>query len=47
MTIKARVNHGFSFAGWVGSGTGSYTGPNNPRSITMNGPITEMGNFSP
>ena len=47
VTIKARVNHGFSFAGWVGSGTGSYTGPNNPVSIMMNGPITETGNFSP
>ena len=35
-----------AFSGWVGSGTGSYTGPNNPVSITMNGPITEMGNFS-
>jgi len=47
VTIKAKVNHGFTFAGWVGSGTGSYTGPNNPRSITINGPITETGNFSP
>ena len=47
VTIKGRANSGFSFAGWVGSGTGSYTGPNNPVSITMNGPITEMGNFSP
>jgi len=47
VTIKAKVNHSFTFAGWVGSGTGSYTGPNNPRSITINGPITETGNFSP
>jgi len=47
VTIKARANHGFRFAGWVGSGTGSYTGTNNPGSITMNGPITETGNFSP
>jgi hypothetical protein len=47
VTIKARANSGHSFAGWVGSGTGSYTGPNNPVSITMNGPITETGNFSP
>jgi hypothetical protein len=47
VTIKARANAGFSFAGWVGSGPSSYTGPNNPVSITMNGPITEMGNFGP
>ena len=45
--IKAKANPGFSFAGWSGSGTGSYTGTNNPGSITMNGPISEMGNFAP
>jgi hypothetical protein len=47
VTIKAHANPGFTFAGWVGSGSGSYTGPNNPGSIIMNGPITETGNFSP
>jgi hypothetical protein len=47
VTIKAHANPGFTFTGWVGSGTGSYTGPNNPRSITINGPITETGNFAP
>jgi hypothetical protein len=44
--IKAHANSGFTFTGWTGSGTGSYTGPNNPGSIIMNGPITETGNFS-
>jgi hypothetical protein len=47
VTIKAHANTSFTFAGWAGSGTGSYTGPNNPGSIIMNGPITETGNFSP
>jgi len=47
VVIKAKANSGFTFVGWVGSGTGSYTGTNNPASIIMNGPITEMGNFSP
>jgi hypothetical protein len=47
VTIKATANAGFTFAGWVGSGTGSYTGTNNPGSITMGGPITETGNFVP
>ena len=47
VVIRARANPGFTFAGWVGSGTGSYTGPNNPGSVIMNGPITETGNFSP
>jgi len=47
VVIKAKANSGFTFVGWVGSGTGSYTGTNNPGSIIMGGPITEMGNFSP
>ena len=47
VAIKAKANPGFTFAGWVGSGTGSYTGTNNPASIIMGGPISEMGNFSP
>jgi len=29
----------------IGSGTGSYTGTNNPGSIVMNGPITETAIF--
>jgi hypothetical protein len=45
--IKAHANSGFTFSGWTGSGTGSYTGTNNPGSIIMGGPISEMGNFSP
>jgi hypothetical protein len=36
----------YSFAGWTGSGTGSYSGTNNPASITMNGPITETAAFT-
>jgi hypothetical protein len=47
VTIRARANRGFHFVDWTGSGTGSYTGPNNPASITMGGPITETGNFAP
>jgi hypothetical protein len=47
VAIKAHANPGFTFSGWVGSGTGSYTGPNNPGSVIMGGPITETGNFSP
>jgi hypothetical protein len=35
----------YSFAGWTGSGTGSYSGTNNPASIAMNGPITETASF--
>ena len=36
----------YSFTDWTGSGTGSYSGTNNPGSITMNGPITETAAFT-
>ena len=31
---------------WTGTGTGSYSGSNNPASITMSGPITETATFT-
>ena len=46
VSISARPATGYSFANWTGSGTGSYSGTNNPASITMGGPITETGNFT-
>jgi uncharacterized repeat protein (TIGR02543 family) len=36
----------YTFSGWTGSGTGSYSGTNNPAAITMNGPITETATFT-
>src|SRR5207248_1311159 len=36
----------YNFSGWAGSGSGSYSGTNNPASITMNGPITETASFT-
>ena len=36
----------YSFGGWSGTGAGSYSGTNNPASITMNGPITENASFT-
>lgn len=36
----------YNFTGWTGTGTGSYSGTNNPGSITMNGPITETASFT-
>jgi len=30
VVIKAKANPGFTFAAWAGTGTGSYTGTNNP-----------------
>src|SRR6267154_4391112 len=46
VSISATPANGFSFSNWTGSGTGSYSGPNNPASITMSGPITETGTFT-
>ena len=36
----------YSFNGWTGTGTGSYSVTNNPASITMSGPITEAAAFT-
>src|SRR5262249_20128143 len=33
------------FGGWSGSGPGSYSGTNNPTSVTMDGPFSETANF--
>src|SRR5437660_1753559 len=42
VTITATPNSGcYSFNGWTGSGSGSYTGSANPAMVTMNGDITE------
>jgi Arylsulfotransferase (ASST)/Divergent InlB B-repeat domain len=46
VSIRATPSNGYSFTGWTGSGTGSYSGTNNPASVTMGGPITEMASFT-
>jgi hypothetical protein len=46
VTISATASNDYSFGSWSGSGTGSYSGGNNPASVTMNGPITETANFT-
>ncbi len=46
VSISATPATGYSFSNWTGSGSGSYSGTNNPASVTMNGPITETGNFT-
>jgi len=43
--ISATPNSPYSFTGWNGTGSGSYTGTGNPATVTMNAPITEVGNF--
>ena len=47
VSIHATPANGYSFTIWTGSGTGSYSGTNNPASITMGGPITETATFIP
>ncbi len=46
ISISAMPATGYSFTNWSGSGTGSFSGTNNPASITMGGPITETANFT-
>jgi hypothetical protein len=43
--ISASPNPGYEFVGWRGSGLGSYTGKDNPVSITMVAPIVETALF--
>jgi hypothetical protein len=45
ISINAMPNSGYSFGDWTGIGTGSYSGPTNPASITLDGPITETATF--
>ena len=45
-SISAKAATGYTFSGWTGSGTASYSGTNNPASVTMNGPITEAATFT-
>jgi len=45
VSIRATPANGYSFSNWTGTGTGSYSGQNNPASITMDGPITENATF--
>lgn len=46
VNISVTATNGYSFTGWTGSGSGSYSGTDNPASITMNGPITESAGFA-
>ena len=43
--ISATPNSPYTFTGWNGTGSGSYTGTANPATVTMNAPISEVGNF--
>ena len=46
VSISATPATGYTFNGWTGTGTGSYSGTNNPASITIVGPMTETAAFT-
>ena len=46
VVIRATANSGWHFTDWNGTGSGKYTGNDNPANVTMNGPITETANFA-
>ncbi|HEY7000735.1 MAG TPA: hypothetical protein VH330_03255, partial [Candidatus Udaeobacter sp.] len=46
VSIRATPANHYHFTNWTGTGSGSYSGTNNPASITMNGPITETATFT-
>ncbi|MCL5433896.1 MAG: hypothetical protein M1538_02885 [Candidatus Marsarchaeota archaeon] len=45
--IDAVTNPGYVFYGWSGTGSGSYTGTDNPATINMSGDINETAVFTP
>ena len=45
VNIQATANVDYAFLSWTGSGTGSFSGSNNPSTVAINGPITETANF--
>jgi hypothetical protein len=47
VSVSASPTSGYSFNGWTGVGTGSFSGTSNPAGVTMNGPITETASFTP
>lgn len=46
VSITSTPPSGYIFSSWSGSGTGSYTGTNNPATITMSSAITETANYN-
>jgi hypothetical protein len=43
--VSASGSGSYMFTSWAGTGIGSYSGSNNPASVTMNAPITETAHF--
>jgi uncharacterized repeat protein (TIGR02543 family) len=43
--LNAISSFGWFFAEWIGTGPGSYSGQNNPATVTMNGFINQLAKF--
>jgi hypothetical protein len=46
ISISASPGNGYVFQSWSGSGASSYSGSNNPASVTINEPTTETASFA-
>ncbi len=46
VAVNATAFSGYTFGAWAGTGSGSYSGTNNPASVTMNGPMAETAGFN-
>ena len=44
--LTAHAGAGYAFTNWRGSGSGSYSGPVNPASVTMKGAVYDTAGFS-
>jgi Divergent InlB B-repeat domain len=47
ISISESAGTGYSFAGWIGSGPGSYTGSLTATTVIPTGPVTELATFAP
>lgn len=45
VSFVATPNPGYTFAGWVGTGPGAYTGTDESPTISVLGPVTEVASF--
>lgn len=45
--VAGNTNTRYRFAGWTGTGPGAYSGPDNPASFTITGPVVELANWTP
>jgi Divergent InlB B-repeat domain len=47
VSLVATASSGYTFAGWVGSGSGSYSGASASESLVVPGSVTEVASFTP